>query len=260
MTQTADADTLPAPAALSLEVVANTRLTPRMTRVRLTGPDLAGFRFVAGQDLMFAVPHDDSDATTNRRYTIRGFDPVEPAVDVDMVLHGHGPGATWASRAVAGDRIDAIGPRGKVVPSAAADWHLFLGDESGLPAIAVMVEALPAGATAIAFVEIADGGEEQPIDAAASVTLSWIHRVSSGGAGDVGTQPGDPELLVDALRSTSLPSGSGHAYLAAELGVVNALRDLLTERGFEREAVSSKAYWRRDEANAAHGEPLRDRA
>jgi NADPH-dependent ferric siderophore reductase len=252
MTQTADADTLPVPAALSLEVVANTRLTTAMTRIRLTGADLRDFRFVAGQDLMFAVPGDEPGVTTNRRYTIRGFDPVALAVDVDMVLHGHGPGSTWAARAVPGDRIDAIGPRGKVVASPTADWHLFVGDESGLPAIAVMLEALPAQATAVAIVEVADGSEEQSIDAAASVALSWIHRA--------GAVPGDPELLVHALRSTRFPAGSGHAYLAAELDVVHAVRGVLAERGFAREAVAPKAYWRRDQANAAHGEPLRDRA
>ncbi|HEX5587469.1 MAG TPA: siderophore-interacting protein [Acidimicrobiia bacterium] len=244
-----DADSLPAPAALSLEVVGTVRVTPRMTRVRLTGDDLTGFQFVAGQDLMFAVPN--GAATMNRRYTIRGFDPVARVVDVDAVLHGDGPGASWMARATPGDRIDAVGPRGKIVPSTDAEWHLFLGDESGLPAIAVMLEALPADATAVALVEVADAGEEQPIDTAAAVSLGWIHRA--------GAQPGDPELLVDALRSIVLPPGAGHAYLAAERGVVNALRGELATRGFEPERVASKAYWKRHEANAAHGEPFPDR-
>jgi NADPH-dependent ferric siderophore reductase len=54
-----------------------------------------------------------------------------------------------------------------------------------------------------------------------------------------------------------LPAGSGHAYLAGELGVVAAMRRTLVERGLTPEQISAKPYWRAGRANAAHGEPER---
>jgi len=253
MTQSVDADALPPAAPLRLEVAAREQITPRMTRVRLTGPDLAGFRYVAGQDIMLAVPRgDDGVDTINRRYTIRRHHPDIGAVDLEAVVHGDGPGARWFSRVAPGDQVDAVGPRGKVVASTTAAWHLFVADEAGLPAVAAMLGALPASAGAIAVVEVADASEEQPFDHPAGATVSWVHRD--------GADPGTPERLRAAVRSVVLPDGPGHVYLAAEFAVVNALRAELEAGGFASDAISSKAYWRRGTANAPHGEPVRDPA
>jgi NADPH-dependent ferric siderophore reductase len=250
MTQTADAGTLPPAAAFELEVLAREVVTPLMTRLRLSAPELADFRSVPGQDLMLAIPRGDGE-TINRRYTIRRHDPASQAVDIDAVIHGHGPGAAWFAEAAAGDRIGAYGPRGKVVASPTADWHLFVADESGLPATAAMLEALEPTATAIAVVEVADAAEEQAIDLPTGATVTWVHRD--------GAEPGWPDLLVTAVAALRLPEQSGHAYLSAEMGVVNALRADLGARGFSSDEISPKSYWRRDQANAAHGEPMRDR-
>lgn len=247
---------LPPPAPLALQVVGRELRSPRMTRLRLRGPDLVDLRHLPGQDLMLAVPTGDTGpdgtaVTVNRRYTIRALDPVAGTVDLDAVDHGDGPGARWIAAAGPGDRIACFGPRGKIVASPTADWHLFVGDESGLPAIAVMLEGLPADAAAVALVEVADTREEQAIATPPATEIHWLHRR--------GDAPGTPERLVRALRAVTFPAGDGHAYLAAELGVVGALRDVLVERGFTPDAISPKAYWRRGAANAPHGEPMRDR-
>jgi NADPH-dependent ferric siderophore reductase len=63
---------------------------------------------------------------------------------------------------------------------------------------------------------------------------------------------------VAALEALTFPAGRGHAYLSAELGVVRTVAAWLTERRFAADDVSAKAYWRHGQANAAHGEPLRD--
>ncbi len=57
--------------------------------------------------------------------------------------------------------------------------------------------------------------------------VTWLHRN--------GLAPGDADGIVHAVSAASLPTSTGHAYLAAEMGVVNAVRDLLLGRGFERE-------------------------
>ena len=243
-------DGFPPAAALALEVAGVEQLTPLMRRITVTADELDAFEYLPGQDLMLAVPTTD-DATINRRYTIRAHDPTARTLVLDLIAHDHGPGGRWAASAAPGDRIHAIGPRGKVVLADNADWHLFVCDESGLPAAASMLEALSSTATAVAFIDVAGPEEEQPIATSADVQVSWLHR--NGGA------PGEADRIARAVSAAWLPTSTGHTYLAAEMDVVNAVRDLLLGRGFDPEQVSPKAYWRRGAANARHGEPLRDR-
>ena len=126
-----------------LEVTATLALTPTMRRIRVTAPGLGAFSYRPGQDLMLSVPATDG-ATFRRRYTVRSFDPAAPALDIDVVLHGDGPAATWAAGVQPGDRIEAIGPRGKGTVDPGAQWHLFAGDDSAVPASLAMAETLPA--------------------------------------------------------------------------------------------------------------------
>jgi NADPH-dependent ferric siderophore reductase len=233
-----------------LEVVEAFDVGPGMRRLRLTAPGLDALAPEAGQDLMVEVPAD-GDSPYRRRYTIRHFLPERRMVDVDIVLHGEGPGARWAAGARPGDHVEAIGPRGKVVLVEGALWHLFAGDESGLPAVLAMIEVLPAGSRAIAIVEVIGAEHEQTavVPAAVDADIRFVHRGE--------TAPGRPELLTDAVRAVALPDGPGHAYLMGELAVVAAMRETLVARGMQPDQVSPKAYWRAGVANAPHGEPPR---
>ena len=127
---------------LDFRVVESARLTPHMQRLRLTAPELDGFEYLPGQDVMLLVAAEGS-RPVRRRYTIRELDARARLLTLDIVLHGDGPGERWVRSARPGDRIEGIGPRGKITTSPAADWHLFVGDESALPAMFVMTEALP---------------------------------------------------------------------------------------------------------------------
>ena len=102
-----------------LEVVESGPLSPAVQRMVLTAPGLEELRYLAGQDLMLRVPHT-AERVTNRRYTIRSFDPARAAVTMDVSLHGAGPGTDWIRTARVGDRIDAIGPRGE---DHSANWR-----------------------------------------------------------------------------------------------------------------------------------------
>jgi NADPH-dependent ferric siderophore reductase len=237
-------------AAWDLEVMSSSAHTPTMQRLRLTAPGLAGFSYQPGQDLMLDVPTKEG-RSFRRRYTIRAFDPAVPALDVDFVLHGDGPAATWAASARPGDHIEAIGPRGKVTVDLAADWHLFAGDDSAIPASLAMAETLSSPDRAIVILEVdgpADQQEAQTLDGRA-VPIRWLHRA--------GASPASSANLVSAVAAVELPAGSGHAYLAGELGVVNEMRRTLLERGLTSEQISAKPYWRVGRANAAYGEPER---
>jgi NADPH-dependent ferric siderophore reductase len=244
---------LPEPRPLTFEVRSREQLTPLVTRLVVGGDDLVGFEFVPGQDLMLAIPVDGKageSGTINRRYTIRRADPTAGTVDLDLVVHGHGPGSSWATDAPIGATVTALGPRGKVVPAADVDWHLFVCDESGWAASAAMAESLPATGTAVIVADVAGEDEQQPLDAAAAVAISWCNR----DGGPVGAS----EQVLAALDHLTLPDGPGHAYLSAEFSVVRTVGRWLSDHGLGADDVSPKAYWRAGAANAAHGEPLRD--
>jgi NADPH-dependent ferric siderophore reductase len=234
-----------------LEVHDAQALSPSMRRLVLTAPGLDGLRYLAGQDLMFRVPRGEG-AVTNRRYTIRGFDAARGLVVVDVSLHGAGPGTDWIRAATTGDRIDAIGPRGKVILREGVDWHLFVADETGMPGALAMMEALPPNSQAKALLEIDTPDDEQKPELlhGQHVELSWVHRLG-------GSKPGDASLLQESLLSAELPTGRGHAYVAAEAAVVRSIQKVLTDRNLEQDQISAKAYWRRGLPNADHGEPAR---
>jgi NADPH-dependent ferric siderophore reductase len=236
---------------LHFEVAATTELTPHMQRLELTAAELAGFSYVPGQDVMLLVA-TDGRKPVRRRYTIRHFDPARRTLTVDIVLHGDGPGERWVRSAKPGDRIEGIGPRGKVFPSPEADWHLFMGDEAALPAILAMTESLPGDADATLVLEVPDATDEQEVLAAARTRVSWLHRLGRP-AGDPAASP-----LVTEAAEVELPAGGGHAYLLGEASVVLAMRERLAARGLSQGQMSPKAYWGRGRANAGHGEPARD--
>jgi NADPH-dependent ferric siderophore reductase len=234
---------------LSLEVIDAAQLTPHMRRLRLTAPQLAGFGYLAGQDVMLLVDVE-GNRPVRRRYTIRGLDQASRTITIDVVLHGDGPGERWVRAARPGDTIEGIGPRGKITTAEDADWHLFVGDESALPAIFRMAEALPGGTPVRILIEIPDPEDEQDLRAVASAHVTWLHRR--------GAPAGRPGALAAAAEQVPLPGGPGHAYLLGEASVVARLREVLAARGVESGQVSPKAYWGRGRANASHGEPARD--
>jgi NADPH-dependent ferric siderophore reductase len=234
---------------LSFTVVTSERMSPSMQRIVLTAPELAGFRYEPGQDVMLLVAADGT-RPVRRRYTIRSLDRDTLMLTLNVVRHGEGPGERWVQAALPGDRIEGIGPRGKITTSPGADWHLFMGDESAMPAILAMTESLPGDAEATLVVEIPEPDDEQELLAPARTRLSWLHRVNGSA--------GDPALLTAEAAQVELPPGSGHAYLFGEASVVLRLREILASRGLSPEQVSPKAYWGRGRANAGHGEPAKD--
>lgn len=237
-----------------LQVRRTTHVTPKMIRVTLGGEELDGFPG-EGPDrrikMFFPLPGQDVPAVPRastggpvwpagearpaiRTYTVRRFDAGAGELDVDFVVHdGHGPAADWAQRAAPGSWVGVSEPGGRWSPDPSADFHVVIGDETALPAVATVLETLGDGVPVHAFLEVADAGEEQELPGAAVVR--WVHR---GGAA-----PGEP--LVAAVREAQLPSGKGQAWLSGESAAVKDLRShLLDDRKLDRRAVYATGYWR----------------
>jgi NADPH-dependent ferric siderophore reductase len=222
------------------------QVTPRMTRIRLCGDGLSGLAAVPGQTLKIYVPDLVSGSPVSRDYTVRDYRDSAtsgPSLDIDFVLHGDGPAANWARYAQPGDLLEFVGPSGRYRPDPHADWHVFAGDETALPAMQAYLAMLPAHACVTGYVEIADAGEEQPMPGAATPVVRWLHRD--------GCQPGTSTLLDDAMRAAQWPPGRGHIWLAGHTPTVRRIRaQLLNERGIDRRALYVKGFWDRQQQPA----------
>ncbi|WP_046767852.1 siderophore-interacting protein [Jiangella alkaliphila] len=233
-----------------LRVMAVAPLTPAMLRltVQVEEPHLPLDPSCPNQVLRLSPPAGGADALSgarpaSRTYTIRRADPASGLIDLDVVLHGDGLFVRWARAAAPGDALDFTGPRPHAVPSPAADAVVMATDETGLPALAALAEAAPAGLPMHAVVEVADAGEELPLESAADLRVTWLHR-DGAAAGTTGA-------LERAVRSLPWPGGAVDVWVAGEAGEVRAIRRFASiERGVERDRLHAFGYWRRGRAGS----------
>ncbi|WP_446216391.1 siderophore-interacting protein [Micromonospora sp. IBHARD004] len=239
------------------KVLRTERPTPHLIRLVLGGAELTGLPVGAYTDhyikFVFppagvSYPHPVDLASLKRElprerwprlraYTVRAWDATAGELTVDVVHHGdEGLAGPWAAALCPGDEVLFTGPGGAYAPDPAADWHLLVGDESALPAIAAALERLPVGAPARVFVEVDGPADELPLASPGAVELTWLHRAGR----PVG------EALVEAVRALDFPAGAVHAFVHGEATFVKELRRLLrVERGLPRNALSISGYWRR---------------
>jgi NADPH-dependent ferric siderophore reductase len=203
-------------------------LSPRMRRIVLRAPALATQHWPLACDVAVVLGGPDG-REMRRRYTVRRSRGEE--LLLDAVLHGHGPGSTWAATLRPGDLVTFFGPRGEI-SAADTDWLLALTDESGLPAIAALAESLGKRPITV-LAEIADDGERYPLPANAEAR--WLARA--------GEPAGGTAVLAAGLAGFTPPPGRGHAYVIGESRAVVALRESLAGLGLGRADVYAKGYW-----------------
>ncbi|MEQ4519437.1 siderophore-interacting protein [Pseudarthrobacter sp. B907] len=241
----------------SLTVLRREQLSPHMVRIVAGGPGFAGYvnnsyvdRYVKiafpqpGIDYpqpldLWAIreSHPREQWPHTRTYTVRWVDEDAAELAIDFVIHGdEGLAGPWAATAEAGDTLVFTGPGGGYNPDPGADWHLFAGDESALPAISAAIESLPRYARGLAFLEVDGDADVLALDAPAGVELRWLLRR--------GAPAGSPPLLVDAVRDAVWPDGQVQVFAHGERGAMKGLRQVFfAQRGLERGQVSLSGYW-----------------
>ena len=239
-------------------VVAASLRTPRLRRVTVAGPELVGLEPPPpAASVRLLLPHHDelvlpdwngneflhADGTRPhlRTLTPLRIDRDRGEVDVDIVLHGSGPMAAWAAEAAEGDEV-AISGTGKgyeIDPAARA--FLLAGDESALPAIGTILEALPEEAEGQVHVELGDASAELELPRPIGVDVSW-HVLPHGSA------PG--EALVRAVIGTPVAAGT-LVWVAGEAASVQRIRrHLFDDLGLERRQCAVRGYWKHGRASA----------
>ncbi|MGG7507915.1 siderophore-interacting protein [Plantibacter sp. YIM 135249] len=235
----------------------------------------------------------DERRNTMRTYTIREVRREDREFDIDIALHGRlGPASTWAIDASIGDELVMNVPNASRPDAAGGiDWHapaevgqvLLVGDETALPAIAGILEKLPADALGIAVVEVPHEDDvvilstkpagielivlargEQPVG---TLMIPEVDRIAArilaeGGAEALagpkdGSDPSseladidvDRELLwevpVDEHGGPVLASAPLYAWLAGEASAIKTLRrHLVSTCGVNRKSVAFMGYWR----------------
>lgn len=234
-----------------LEVLRVVDLTPRMRRITLGGPELAGFISLGTDDhvkllfpqnaeqaaaletMVLGAGKDNGPMPEMRDYTPRRYDLEKLELDIDFVLHGDGPASTWAEQAQPGQFLHIGGPRGSMIVPDIFDSYLLIGDETALPAIARRLEGLAANRKALVVIEVENGAEQQLLESAAQVNVIWVLR------------EGGKDNLLTTVKQLQVPKGNLYAWVATETKVSRQIRRvLLDEHGLNEQFVKAAGYWR----------------
>lgn len=234
-----------------LEVLRVTDLTPRMRRITLGGPELAGFISLGTDDhvkllfpqnakqaaaletMQLGAGKDNGPMPEMRDYTPRRYDLEKMELDIDFVLHGDGPASTWAEQAQPGQFLHIGGPRGSMIVPDMFDSYLLIGDETALPAIARRLEGLAANRRALVVIEVENGAEQQVLQSAAQFNVIWVLR------------EGGKDNLLTTVKQLQVPKGNLYAWVATETKVSRQIRRvLIDEHGLDEQFIKAAGYWR----------------
>lgn len=246
-----------------LEVKRVTELSPSMRRITLTGEDLAGFHSASFDDHIKLFVPEQAGAVPNlptlgekgldfagdgprpemRDYTPRRYDPQSNELDIDFVLQHAGPATEWATHAEPGHKLGIAGPRGSFVIPTGFDWHLLIGDETALPAIARRLEELPASTRAMVIIKTNSEQARIALHGQCAVDVRWVTEPAAPQDG--------PGALEAAVRELSLPEGEGFVWAAGEYSDIRAVRQYLSsELGLDKGRIRAASYWRQAQANS----------
>lgn len=225
-----------------LRVGQTTDLSPHMRRLRLHGDNLDAYD-VEGIHIRLLIPPrgqanpkwptlaengmpvwpGGEDTIEQRVYTIRAMDAKAGWIDIDFVMHGdNGPGSAFAVHAKSGDLVAMTGPLGDALPD--ADWMLFAGDETALPAIGRYLAEMPKHVAGHAFIEVGCADDVIAVPTQSQIKVTWLFRDDAHKL--------ERSLLQDAIRTVDVPHKTQKVYCWA--GVE------------QKDYKPIHAYWRKD--------------
>ncbi len=241
------------PAFRRVAVVAVKSVNPFMMNVIFQGAELAGFdcglpassmRLLIpdpGEELAIPVWNGneflkaDDSRPTIRTLTPLRFDVDELELSGAIVLHGSSPLSDWAREVKVGDRVAIAGTgRGFAVPDGITNF-LLAGDESAIPAIGILLSALPQSAAVRVILEINDSQAKVELPEHPGADITWHVR-------SVGAAHGS---AMHAAIVENPPDRDHHVWAAGEASAVHRLRSyLFDDLGLGRSNATVRGYWK----------------
>ncbi|MFL9923072.1 siderophore-interacting protein [Herbaspirillum lusitanum] len=223
-------------------------VTPHMKRLTVDGSCLSNLKpELPAQWFKLFVSIDSPDGgrqrSSGRAYTVRHFDWSTRELDIDLFLHGDtGPVSAWAERVQEGDQfeISDVHPRSGFQIDSQPHDYLLIGDETALPAIGAILEALPEHARVHVLARVGSFIEQVYLHSKAELTLHWLHRDG---------HPVAAGLSLEAALETIAIAPLARIMVAAESSEVQAIRKSLNLRGIDRSLIHAAGYWKRGEAD-----------
>jgi len=230
------------------------RLTPRLVRVTLTGPELEGLTIdepaasvrvllpAAGSTELVMPAWNgnefllaDGSRPIIRTFTPYRFDAESSQLELWAVLHGDGPASEWAAAATPGDAAAISGPgRGYTIDRDATAF-LVAGDETAIPAISQLLDELPAAASVQVFIEVAHPDARLSLPEHPGARVTWWDLPA-------GARPGD--AVVEAVTNAHLAPDT-IVWAAGEAAAVQRIRRyLFDDLGMPRTRTTVRGYWK----------------
>lgn len=241
------------PAFRRVTVERVTDLSPHLRRITLTGADLTGLAIDApAASVRLLVPSPGTDELVmpewngnefllpdGRRPLLRTFTPRHlradpPELDLDIVLHGDEGASGWATAAAPGDPAAISGPGRGYELDPDADPQLLAGDESAVPAIAQLLEAITPQTPVVVHVEVARPDARLDLSNHPNASITW-HDLAAG------DPPG--AALLAALEAETI-GDEARVWAAGEASGVQRLRKHLAARGIDRSRTTVRGYWK----------------
>lgn len=215
-----------------VEVIGSERIAPSYRRVVVRGDCLAAYEQVLPAD-GFKIDLGTPDAPAIRGFTVRGFDPATRTLHFDVHLHTHGIATTWAERAEPGARVRFLGFRRDFAVGDDVDRHVLVADASAVPAVARILESIPAHRGVVVLAET-----PTPADLDLLLVRNSVEVHSIVGNPSVG-----PDSPLAVAACTMAVDGRAQYWVSAETTTVRAIRRHLLATGVDRSHLHATAYW-----------------
>ena len=221
-------------------------ISSNIKRITFTGADLSDFpeNYESGYvkirlpKLQKSINKDSTKkAFETRSYTIRSFRLSDLELDIDFLLHGDsGPASRWANSAQIDETISIAGPGPVKLATETADWYLFVGDMTALPAISVNLEKLPENAKGLAILEINSEEDKLKLEKPENLKIQWILN-------------SDPtkgcKKLIESFKNTKWEGKNPFAWVAGEFELMRCAKKILkNEKKLPNESIYFSSYWK----------------
>lgn len=235
------------------------QLGPNFLRVTLEGEDLSRFgddaiHFRLVQPPVDAAPTwpsvgangslkwpDGPGAPHKPVYTVRAIDHGANTLITDIFIHDGGRTTAWAQEILDGKShrkvVGMVGPSGGGLLE--SDRVLMATDETGFPAAARILDALPSDATGEVFLEAEHGAKcAYPIQAPSAVRVTWLARAQG-------------DCLTDQTLAVLPDHAQSKIWFAGERDAARRVREAAKAAGRDAGDLRISGFWNNGLTEAA---------